>query len=245
MPPRHDGGAVTAYDRIAAGIRERILSGDLRPGDQLPTPAELSSQHKVSHNTAREALLVLASQGLLTLKRGVTGGTFVTVPRPEQVSGSLQTALALLAESAHVPVSALLEVREMLEVPAAELAALRRTENEMAEIRKSLSAPLWANPGGIYSSTHDFHARVLRAAHNPSLEMVAEPVFGVLRDRILRERAPERFWQQVDRDHHEILGYLEARDQAGAREATRAHLRALRATYESFDRVLASEPRPS
>jgi GntR family transcriptional regulator, transcriptional repressor for pyruvate dehydrogenase complex len=227
---------VAAYDRIAARIRKQILSGELSPGDQLPTEPELSAHYQVSRNTAREAIRALASQGLLTIKRGVTGGTFVAVPSPEQLSDSLQTGLAVLAESAHVPVSALVEVREILEVPAVELAALRRTDEDLAALHAALFDPATMAPAQVWATSQNFHTRLVMAAHNPLLELVAGPVFRVLEGRFLRERAPGRFWQEVDGEHREILGYLESKDQAGAREATRAHLRSLRGTYERIDR---------
>src|SRR5688572_26041666 len=125
------GSPVTAYDRLAERIRTQIVSGELQPGDQLPTEAELSAHYEVSRNTAREALRALASQGLLTTRRGVTGGTFVSIPSRERISESLHTGLGLLAEGAHLTVSELVEIREILEVPAAELAARRRTDEEV------------------------------------------------------------------------------------------------------------------
>ncbi|MEU3270488.1 GntR family transcriptional regulator [Saccharomonospora sp. NPDC006951] len=228
-------GSVTAYDRLAGKIREQILAGELSPGDRLPTEPELSSYYQVSRNTAREALRALASQGLLTVRRGAAGGTFVAIPPPQQISDSLQTSLALLADTAHLPVSSLLEIRDMLEVPAAEMAALRHTDEELAMIRDSLFDPELIEPRNVFASNRDFHAGVLRAAHNPLLEVLAEPVFRVLKRRFLRENASVDFWRQVDIDHREILFCLEVRDQAGAREATRAHLRYLRSTYERID----------
>jgi DNA-binding FadR family transcriptional regulator len=226
----------TAYDRLASSIREQILSGELRPGDRLPTEPELSNHYHVSRNTAREALRALASQGLLAVKRGVRGGTFVSAPSPAQISESLQTGLALLTTSTHLSVSALVDIREMLEVPAAEMAARQRTEEELDCIRGALFDPATVNPRTVFASNRDFHTWVLRATHNPLLEVLAEPVFRVLKERFLREQASAEFWVRVDQEHREILGYLESGDQAGAREATRSHLRYLRSTYERIDR---------
>jgi GntR family transcriptional repressor for pyruvate dehydrogenase complex len=239
MPPADQ--STTAYERLADQIRTQIVTGILRPGDRLPTEPELTSHYQVSRNTAREALRVLASQGLVRTKRGVTGGTFVAHPSPEHVSGSLQTSLAILAEGAYMPVSALLEVREMFEVPAAELAALRRSDDELVVIRSALFDPTDVDPAEVFASNRAFHTGMIRAAHNPLLDLVAEPVFAVIEDRFARENAPSGFWRQVDREHREIVGYIESRDQGGAREATRAHLRYLRETYERIDRDRQSE----
>ncbi|NDL61102.1 FadR/GntR family transcriptional regulator [Phytoactinopolyspora mesophila] len=240
MPPEEaKAGSGTpplpAYAKLAAEIRDQIVSGALKPGDQLPTEPELSSRYNVSRNTAREAMRVLASQGMLRVKRGVSGGLFVTHPAPDEISTSLQANIDLLTAGAQLPVSALVEVREMLEIPAAELAALRRTDEEVAVIRATLFRPDTVDTSLIFTYNRDFHAGLL-AAHNPLLTLVAQPVFNILEDRILRDRASGRFWQQVDHDHREILSYVEARDQAGAREATRAHLWNLKSNYPRLDR---------
>jgi DNA-binding FadR family transcriptional regulator len=230
--PGHGEMTTTAGRRLEDEIRRQILTGTLSPGDRLPAESELSSYYQVSRNTAREALRALASQGLLVIKRGVSGGTFVAVPPLDHVSETLQTSLTLLAENANLSVAALVEVREMLEVPAAELAALRHSTEDIEEIRATLFDPKTIEPAIVFGNNRDFHMGVLRAAHNPLLEILAGPVFHVLNERFIRENAPADIWYGIDDDHREILGYLEARDQAGAREAARAHLRAARSLYE-------------
>lgn len=242
LPPTSAGGhrsrpgSSTAHARVAAKIRGQILSGELRIGDRLPTETQLSAHYQVGRNTAREALRALESQGLLTTKRGTAGGTFVAHPSPLQVSESLQASLALLAESAHLPVPALIEARELLEVPAAELAALRRSDEEVTALRGTLYDPHDVDVAEVFYRNRAFHVGLLKAAHNPVLELVTGPIFSVLEERIVRDRAPAQFWRQVDRDHRDIFGYVEARDQAGAREASRAHLRILRESYIRIDR---------
>lgn len=225
----------TAYDRLAHRIRDEILAGHLRPGDRLPTGEELCERYQVGRNTAREALRTLASQGLITVKRGVTGGTFVAHPRPEQVTDSLGTSFTLLAGNAQLPVSGLLEIREMLEVPAAELAAFRRTDEDLAELRKCLFDSSVKPSAEVFTRSQAFHSRMIKAARNPWLEIVAAPMYRILEGRFLRERAPAHVWHDGDRDHREILGYLEVGDATGAREASRAHLRSLRGFYERID----------
>ncbi|GAB2972156.1 FCD domain-containing protein [Amycolatopsis acidiphila] len=235
--PSNGDAPVTAYDRLASSIRKQILSGELRPGHRLPTELALSTHYQVSRNTAREAIRALAGQGLLVVKRGVAGGTFVASPTTAQVSESLMSGLALLTDSADLSVSVLMEIREMLEVPAAELAARNRTDEELGAIHESLFDPGRIDPTRVFVNNRDFHTGVLRATHNPLLEVLAEPVFRVLKERFLRERASADFWVRVDAEHREIVGYLDDRDQAGAREASRAHLRYLRSVYEKIDRI--------
>lgn len=225
----------TAYGRLAARILAQIRAGELKPGDRLPRESELSSSYDVSRNTAREALRVLASQGLVVSKRGVGGGTFVSHPSAGHITDALTTGLGLLSSADTIAVSALLEVREMIELQAAELAALRRTGEELELMRTSLFDPSDVDPSTVFHHNRSFHNLVLRATHNPLLEVVVEPVFRILEQRFSRELADASFWTRVDEDHRGILELIELRDQAGAREATRAHLRFLRATYEAID----------
>ncbi|WP_218009798.1 FadR/GntR family transcriptional regulator [Actinomadura kijaniata] len=224
-----------AYAALAADLRRRILAGEYRPGDRLPVEPEMCARYGVSRSTVREALRLLASQHLVTTVRGVAGGTFVAHPRPEQLSEHLATGLGLLAGTAQVSVDQLLEIRELLEVPAAGLAATRRDEADLAALRAALFDPAAVDPAEIYEPNRHFHAVLLRAAGNPLLEVVARPVFGVLNERFLRENAPPRFWHRVDADHREILARVEAGDERGARAAARAHLGHLRSTYLSID----------
>jgi DNA-binding GntR family transcriptional regulator len=68
------------YERIAAVLREQILSGQLNPGDRLPTQDQISTQYDVSRVVARQALELLEGEGLVD--RGKGAGTFVREYRP-------------------------------------------------------------------------------------------------------------------------------------------------------------------
>ncbi|RIK42248.1 MAG: hypothetical protein DCC55_09390 [Chloroflexi bacterium] len=70
---------VPLYYQLAEVIRERITSGQLTPGDQLPAERELSDQAGISRMTARQAVAYLVRQGLLEVKPGI--GTFVAAPK--------------------------------------------------------------------------------------------------------------------------------------------------------------------
>lgn len=69
-----------AVDQIVAQVESLLHDGKLRPGDRLPSERALAEQFAVSRNTVREALRILEFNGMLVLKRGSTGGAFVTQP---------------------------------------------------------------------------------------------------------------------------------------------------------------------
>lgn len=72
-------GALPAYQRIQSIIRKRIDSGQLQPGDAVPSERELAKTHHVSLMTARHALAFLEREGLVERRRGI--GTFVAPPK--------------------------------------------------------------------------------------------------------------------------------------------------------------------
>lgn len=228
-----------AYAVLAGSLREQIVRGALQPGDRLPVESQLCARHGVSRSTVREALRLLSSQGLVTTARGVSGGTFVASPGPGQIRDYLQASLGLLGGGAGGgagTVADLLEVRELLEVPAAGYAARRRTQDQLARLRAALVDPRGEEPTEIYRANRDFHAGLLQAAANPLLEAVAGPVFTVLNERFVRDQAPAQLWVRVDRDHREIYARVEAGDEAGARRAAHEHLERLRGSYLRLDR---------
>lgn len=239
MTTAADGPRAPAYRALADALRGQILRGELRPGDRLPVEPELCRQYDVSRSTVREALRVLSTEHLLTTRRGVGGGSFVTDPDPAAISASLESGLSRLVVSPSGSVDDLLEIRELLEVPAAGLAAERRSEEQLLALRGTLFDPRDVHVENIFDANRNFHVVLLRAAANPLLETVTRPIFGVLNDRFLRDRAPARFWHRVDRDHREILAHVESGDAAGARAAQHAHLDHLRATYTRIDRERA------
>lgn len=228
-------GRRPAYEELAEHLRGRILSGELAPGDRLPIEPDLCEQYGLSRTTVREALRQLSSQNLIVTTRGVTGGSYVRAPDPAHISDFLEASIGLLALHEAVTVDALVEVRDLLEVPAARLAAQRRTGVHLDRLRAAVHEPA---PADQKSFEHNwrFHAEVLQATGNPLLEVVTQPVFRVLQSRFVRERAPDQFWSTVDCDHQQILKAIEAEDPSAAEEATRQHLEHLRVVYRRIDR---------
>jgi GntR family transcriptional repressor for pyruvate dehydrogenase complex len=222
---------------VARKIRERILDGDLVPGTRLPSELELSVEYDVGRSTVREALKVLASQNLIATTRGVTGGSFVAVPTVSDISAHLETGVGLMTAVETVSVDQLIEVRQMLEVPAAGIAAHRRTDAHLDALRRSMFDPDAAHGAETYVHNQEFHRVLLRAADNPLLELITTPIFRVLSSRFGRDQAPAGFWQCVDTDHRTLLALVEDRDSMGTMSAMRRHLDHLTDAYTRMDRL--------
>jgi DNA-binding FadR family transcriptional regulator len=226
-----------AYHQVAEQLRELILAGDLVPGARLPTEPELSTMFGVSRTTVREALRVLSSQHLVVTTRGASGGTSVAQPEPEYIGDFLEMSFGLMSGAATVTVDQFLELREQIEVPAARLAAERRTDGDLLALEACLTHSVGHPDGaGAGEERASFHKVLLAATGNPLLSVVARPVVEVLRGHFLRELAPPEFWEDLTRDHEEIFALIKAGNGPGAGDAMLAHLNRMWPVYRRVEK---------
>jgi DNA-binding FadR family transcriptional regulator len=214
-----------AYQQLAEELRIQIITGLLRPGERLPTEPQLCARSGLSRSTVREALRLLASQHLIVTTRGVNGGSFVAHPSPAQLGELLSTGMRLLLSTGAICASQLIEVREMLEAPAAALAATRRSDDQLAALRAALFDPDRDHLDRLPDTYRRFHAALAVAAGNPLCELVTTPLYWVGHSG---DPAPPDFWHRIDADHRQIERAITARDGEAARTATLAHLAHLR-----------------
>ena len=230
------GKRAPAYKAISDSIRRDILARRLVPGDRLPVETELADRFGVSRSTVREALRDLTSQNLVETTRGATGGTFVVVPQPEALVRSLGVGIAMLAGSEDLSVEQMLEARMILEVPAARLACERATAADLGAVRTYVDDRVNAlSQGRDLGSNWGFHTLLTKAAHNPLLELMAEPIFNVLETRFAAVKESNQFLQAVEDQHLSIADAVDSRDADAAAEAMREHLVYLRPLYLDFD----------
>jgi DNA-binding FadR family transcriptional regulator len=209
---------------FADELRADITSGRLQPGERLPPEPELCVKTGVSRSTVREALRLLASQHLIVTTRGVTGGSFVVHPDAEQLADGLTTGFTLLTNSAGVGLADVLELRRALEVPAAGLAAVRRTDEHLREIRGALFDPQVDDYDTMIVAHVAFHAAVVKATGNPLFELVVRPIYHAAYSEDLTADLPDGYWAQIDADHRLLLDCLAARDPEAATRVAAGHL---------------------
>ena len=226
-----------AYQQVANQLQELIMKGTLVVGERLPAEGEMAIQFGVSRSTVREALRGLSSQSLVQTKRGVNGGTFVAEPSAEHVQTYLETTIGLLSGADVVSVDEILEARELFEVPSARLAALRRDDDQLRSLKATLASGAAADLAADFEGHKEFHVAVMEASGNRLMEVIARPVFSVLRTRFMRDRASPEFWAAVVGDHRDIYDAIAAGDAEASARLMRNHLERLRSMYERIDRA--------
>ena len=225
--------ATKAYERIAERLRERVIVGDLQPGERLPNESALATDFGVSRATVREALRVLAAQNLIRTAKGAGGGSYVTLPSVDGVSAFVQSSITMLADADNVTLEELLEARELLEVPAARLAAQRRSEEELERLREAIpDEPLRLGKERQFVYNQDFHLAVIDGSRNALLTIAAAPVFAVLQRNLARSKLGIRFHRTINEHHRGIAAAIEAGDVDQAGDEMYGHLEWLRPYYE-------------
>jgi GntR family transcriptional repressor for pyruvate dehydrogenase complex len=215
-----DIGRGRLHERVVEAITERILSGDLEPGSVLPTEPELCELFGVSRTVIRDAMKMLQGRGLVEVMQG--RGTMVSTKIAEFSSDILVMAL----QQRQTTLVELLEVRRILEVEIAGLAAERATGADLREMEQALDL-MRSHPGeapGYVDADLTFHNALTRAAHNMVMDLILRPVTQLLRhSREISFRGPERVGNTIAA-HETILRAVAAGDRQAAREAMRRHL---------------------
>ncbi|MBB3661351.1 MULTISPECIES: FadR/GntR family transcriptional regulator [Prauserella salsuginis group] len=149
-------------DQVIGQLSEAIRSGEWPLGERIPTEASLAADLGVGRNTVREAVRALAHSGLLDVRQG--DGTYVRAT--SEVSGAIR-------KLAGTELREVLQVRKPLEVEGARLAALARTDDDLARLRELLDGRdrAWADRDMDDYVRIDaaFHQAAVEAAHNSVL----------------------------------------------------------------------------
>jgi DNA-binding FadR family transcriptional regulator len=222
-----------AYEQVADQLRDLIMSGEVPPGHRLPNEAELRTQFGVSRATVREALRVLSTQSLIRTTRGPAGGSFVITPTADHISDFLTSNISLLSRTETVSLDEFLELRELLEVPAARLAARRATGD--IEERLANAIPEQTNSLGTgeqFAYNRDFHSVVVEASANTLLTIASQPVFIAMQTSLDRSKLGRPFHRQINEDHHRIADAIVMGDEETAAAEMQEHLARLRPFYE-------------
>jgi GntR family transcriptional regulator, transcriptional repressor for pyruvate dehydrogenase complex len=214
-------------DDLAEQLLSAIIDGRYPPDSALPPEAELAEQASVSRLTVREAVKHLRAQSVVRVVRG--RGTFVNAPERWT---ALAPVVRVASQGSHGSSAALpeslIEARRLIENGAAELAAVRRTETHLAELREHLAAMREAAGAGdteqFVQADIDFHDIVMRASGNLFVPLLFEP-FGrmLLAGRRETSAVPEIRTNAIA--HHEaVLAALESGSPEACRQAMNAHM---------------------
>lgn len=214
---------VRLYERIVEQVEQAVNRGELRPGQRLPSERDLVMQFGTSRATVREALRVLESNGVVRSRPGDPNGPEIL---PFSSSG-LRKQLRRLAGTGGLTLAQLLVSRMMLDSTANRLAAVLRTESQLAEMERAITRMRDAVDEGFDAfSAADvaFHESVAAASGNPliqvSHEVVRDTVLTLISDKIAHARNSKALMRRSLEHHEVVLAAIRAGDGPAAAQAS-------------------------
>jgi GntR family transcriptional repressor for pyruvate dehydrogenase complex len=216
-------------EHVEEQLREAILTGTFGQGDKLPTETELARQFAVSRTTVREALRSLAAAGLISKVPGVAGGSFVRSIDHRALGSALGESLDVILRLGSVTRDEVAQMRQLLELPAAALAAEHRTDVDVERFGEVLARESRAEAGDPALADLDvsFHSAVAEASGNRVLASVVAALHRVARPAAALEAASPA-GRAAAAHHRAIADAIAAGDPAAAAEAMATHLAWLR-----------------
>lgn len=215
-----------ASERVAERLTALIASGNIQPGDKLPSENELSKALQVSRPVVREALRGLAMMGIVASRQG--GGCYVTDLKPNRLMAPLSFVLSLQDYS----LDALFRAREVIDTGIAADAARNRTDAQLERLRHlvELGHRLVEDPVGFRVMDSEFHERVGEASGNDFLDRVARSLYSLAIDSRRKASAMPGVLRQSAIDHDAVVRAIAAGDAEAAGAAMLAHVAHIRET---------------
>ena len=206
-------------------IRNAIFDGRLRPGDKLPSERELTVKFKVSKATLREALRSLEVLGFLQMRKGVSGGAFVTEVDMVKARDSFTNFLLFK----NLSLEDLSEVRLLLEPYIAEKATPAITQDDLHRLEKLIKDSEHAikNNASLASRQDEieFHRIIASITGNPILMFILDFVENLLIDTKEILKPGKEFSGKVLRAHKRIYNALLERNVKKVHEEMVRHIR--------------------
>lgn len=182
----------SAGEFVADRLRSRLVRGELKPGDKLPSEADLMTHYNVSRPTLREAIRILEFEALVVVSRGVGGGVRVRTPS----YGALTHAIALALGLRGATLQDVFQTRIIIEPQAARFAA----ENSAASCAEALrrlhetESAVSAEDFSVYNAAViDFHRGLLEYCGNPGLSVLGQAMQDVISEHLanaIRQQYP-------------------------------------------------------
>lgn len=227
-------GRVMTMDRIETKkiaeiirekIEEMIKRGEVRPGEKLDSVVALSEKFDVSRSAVREALSALRAVGIVTIRQGE--GTFVNQYDFSTITEMMNSRTLISRQE----MKELFEVRHVLEKGASELAAVRRSEEDLERMHTALEQMMQADGTDDLGEQADvrFHLAIVEASGNTLLTQMMGRLSDTMQKTMYETRkawlfSEKRSFRRLLDEHQQIYTAINEQDPEAAAEAMSAHL---------------------
>ena len=217
--------SVAIYEQI----RDKILSGELKPGSKLPAERDLIEMFQRSRPTVREAMQMLENKNYVTISRGK--GTVVNKPSTAEIERTLSNLVRLNLVSTENVIS----IRNVCENLAISLAARNRSQQDIAHLQALLdeAEEIRDDFRQYMDSGIQFNVAIARASHNEMLYLIVRITSKFSHDKMssqvetLGEKKKAELTALIGQQHQEMLDAIIAQDAERAETLNNQHIQSI------------------
>ncbi len=216
----------TVVQRVVNSLTEGIISGELKPGDKLPTEPELSENFGVARTSVREAIKILAYMGVLESRR--SEGTFVSSGYKESMIDPMIYGIIL---DRGEDFDSLMELRELIEVGILQLAVKKANEEDLEKLKQCLEQFEMAKSSApdklteaLFEADNRFHDTVAELCHNSlvvKIDAVVRMLTYATRHETVKMMAENQKSDELLAAHWQIYDMLKSRELNNMQERIR------------------------
>lgn len=213
---------IRVHEQIIEQIRDMIIDGTLKKGDKLPTERNLAEQLGVSRASVREALRALEIMGLVESRQG--DGNFIR----QSFESSLYEPISLMFMLEESKPKDILELRRMIEIEAASLAAVNMTDEQIKDLKNLVdNMKTSENEDENVQFDIQFHYKIAEASGNFLVVNILNVISNIMDKFIKNARSMiisnEENWKNLNEQHENIYNAIYAHDPNAASLAMRKH----------------------
>ncbi|MDR2018961.1 MAG: FCD domain-containing protein [Syntrophobacterales bacterium] len=229
------------FDEIAIEIKKMIVGGVLRPGDRLPSEAEIAKQFNVGRQTVREALRLLELSGFVMVHKGGGGGAIITNTIIDTIRKSFMDA----AQMRDISVAELTYARAEIEKLVICRAVENSTDEDIAVLNENITQGRKAIASGVqaFEENMDFHVLLAKASKNAIFAIIVESLMAIVSDLLSRIPQSLEISKKILEEHKQMVDAIAGRDKDRAIDLLDKHLDFVGKRFNSSFEELAKQNR--
>ena len=172
---------LTLSEQIANHIKQKIIDGELKPGQKLPSEKELCEIFDVSRPTVRDALKSLSAINIIESRPGSNGGHFISEISYDAIANQYGDFISFSLGLHGITLDEIVEMRQLVELKSAYLSAKRRTEDDLRKFEKIIAEMNESSGNGFYHLDFEFHKQLAYSTKNKLIIITTEAIIIALR----------------------------------------------------------------